>query len=698
MKKFVNVRLPVIIALALCAGIACGLTLYYYRLSVAWLTVAVTPALLIFLIYYIVKHKAVRALVTVLLPLILYIGGGLNGYFALVNYDYSEVEADKFYSISGTVTEKGPTASGEYIIIDLVTVDGNRIDGKTYVYLSPTYGEFCDIGYTVNFWGELEKLTAFPYGKLNYYAEDNIKYRAAVYAGMQTSYGTTFFGGIELAVRDTLYENLSDDTAAVCFAMLTGNTRQIQENTIESFRNGGVAHIFAVSGLHIGIIFAIISFLCKKLRMNKYVTAALSLGLVFFYCGICGFTLSSLRAAIMCAVGAVATLTYQKYDGLNALAVAVIIILSFTPLSLFSVGFKLSVCAVGGIFILLKSIMKALSKLKIPKRAGSAVGVSLGAQAGTMPVMLAEFGYISGAGMLLNILFVPLLSAIFAVLLGATFLSLIIPVAAPFILPYAALPLEFLISFFVGAGFENSLISGFGAGLFPLIFFIAILALNDKFNLKILTRVIALICSVSILAGYVVIQQNSPFGGYTVTISAYYSGGEVLVRSQNGKVLIVTAEANVSRLDNLLNRYYSNDIDALIIVGNEAAAYYANIGVRCNDVYVCDVFPHVQPYGDFQLKYAEEFSVCGINCRFYDENTLLADIGGVEFGICASDNFTLNSCDIFIADTENRFCDCGVEIFFNNRLGPLNVFDCGDITYEISKGVYCLKNTIPSRS
>lgn len=690
MKKFVNVRLPVIIALSLCCGIAFGIVLYYYDLSAAWIALSLLPAAIILGTWVLVKRKIIKPAVFALLPLILFVGGALNSFYSLGRYAHTEVETETEYAVHGIVTEKGTTKSGEYIIIKNITVDGNSIDGKAYVYLSDTYGELCNVGYSVDFFSTLEKFEPFQYGKLNSYAEENIKYRSSVFAGLQSTYGYSFFGSIRAGISRTLFNNLHEESAAVSYAMLTGNTKLVEADSLQSFRYGGVAHIFAVSGLHIGIIFAIVSFILNKLHINKYVSSIICLLSILFYTAVCGFALSALRASIMCAVSLLAKLTYEHYDGLNSLSLAAIIILSFSPLSLFSVGFQLSACAVGGIYCLSKCIEKCLKRIKMPKSICSSIGVSAGAQLGTMPILLSNFGYISGAGLLLNLIVLPLLSVVFVILFITTLLCTIIPAISQYIIPYAALPLEFTISVFTGAGFEKALISGFGAGTFIPIYFIGVLALSDKINLKMLPRIIVLACSAIILTSYVLARSYSPFSGYRVIISAYNRGGEVIIKSPHGTVLILTDKVDAARLENMLCSNYCNNIDSVIIIGEEDLSLYSNLGVDCNNIYLCDRFPQIQPYGDLLINYVINFTTCGVECTFLDQNTLIADVDGVKWGICADENIHIISCDIFVSDTPTRYVDCGLEVFFNNRLGTLNVFDCGDIIFKIKDGNYRL--------
>ncbi len=497
MKRFLNVRLPVILAIAVTAGIFTVCLFVYFDVSFIWFT-AVIPATAVIFIICAVFDKLSLKLLFILFAVIFLTAGAANCYFRLNGYKSSRIP-DGVYTVNATVCEKGENGYGEYVILKNASTDGGRLNGKIIAYLSYKYGDFCDVGYKVSFTAEISKNELFKSGKINYYMQENIKYSCNVYGGMKSEYGFSLFGNIRKAIRNTLYDNLDKDTAAIAFAMLTGNTQGIDGDTITSIRYGGVAHVFAVSGLHIGIVFGIFYFISKKLKFNKYVCAILCLFPILFYAGVCGFTLSSLRAAVMCAVSVCAKLACKKYDGLNSLSIAVIIILIITPTSLFSVGFQLSVCAAGGIIALSKNFAKPFKNKKLPKKLVNAVSVSLSAQVATFPVLLVNFGYVSGAGLLLNVLILPLLSVIFIILFLCTFISTVLSFAAPIILPIAALPLQAVISFLLDAGFENALISGFGTAAFAPIYFLRMTALTDKINVRPLYRICAAVCAASVL-------------------------------------------------------------------------------------------------------------------------------------------------------------------------------------------------------
>ncbi len=117
--------------------------------------------------------------------------------------------------------------------------------------------------------------------------------------------------------------------------------------------------------------------------------------------------------------------------------------------------------------------------------------------------MLSAFGYLSGASLVLNIIVVPLLSALFSVLFIVTMLCTAVAPVAAYILPLATAPLDAVLSFLICAGFEKSLISGFGTGLFAPLYYIAVIFLSDKLNLKPLTRFVAFGCSLVLITVYV---------------------------------------------------------------------------------------------------------------------------------------------------------------------------------------------------
>lgn len=695
MKKRVNPRIPVAAALAVVAGVAFGYALSYYNASLLWL-IATVPFTAAGAVLALIRKRLKPAIFT-LLALVLFFGGFFNCYSRLYIYSQDILDNGESYNICGKISEKGSVTYCDYMVLSGVTADGQALNGKVIVYLYGSSGEECEIGYTASFTASLTKLETFPYGELNYNAENNVKYSCNLYYAPDCVYGFSLFGSARTAIRGALFDNLSTDTAAVCYAMLTGNTQDIESGLMESFRYGGVAHIFAVSGLHIGILFGVLNWIFKKLRLNKYLSACLCAAVIIIYLGICGFTLSSVRAAIMCAVLTVSRLFFRKYDGLNSLAVAVTIILFITPLSLFSVGFQLSVCAIGGISVLSGNINYLMRKIKIPTKLRGAASASFGAQLGTMPIMLANFGYLSGAGLLLNIVLIPLFSAVFVLIFFCTIFSAAIPLIAPIIMPVAALPMELIISFLAATSFESALISGFGAGLFVPLYFICILSISDKIHLKPLKRLISVAVAAAVLTVYVLGETYLPFSGFRIIVCADTGGGEVIIKSSRGTVLIVYDGVSSSSVFSALNEYYSLGIDGVIILGGEdCVTAYGELGIDCKDVYLCALYINLQPYDGVEIHYERIFTLCGVNFEFIDGYNLVADCGGITLGVSAGD-VAITSCDLLVSKKENEVCESRCTVYFRMVGQKYNIYEYGNLTFYASGEKLSILGIIPNR-
>jgi ComEC/Rec2-related protein len=694
MKRVVNVRIPLFAALALCAGIAMGYFFAYYNIDCIYIISAVPVAAVFIIIASLFKNKISITLIICLICAI-FCGGGIASFSTIESYSKSELFDGVEYNITATVCDKKTTSDSEYIIINKVKYNNISYDGKCVVYLNSDYGEFCDIGYTVSFSATVYRDNfPFPYGELNGRIQNNIKYYCSVYGGMKSTYHSSFFYSIRSAIRNTLYKNVDNDTASVIFAMLTGNTSDMDSETLTTFRSGGIAHIFAVSGLHIGIVYLILNFICKKLRLNKYLTTIISCGGILFYAGVCAFTISSVRATIMCTIASITRLIYCKYDSLNSLSLSIILILFINPMNLFNVGFQLSVCAVLGIILLNNKLNRLLHKL--PKGVRTAITVSLSAQAGTMPVMLVNYGYLSGAGILLNILIIPVLSCIFIALFMCTILCTCITVLAPYVMPIAVLPMQMLLSFLIDAGFEKALIKGFGAGAFLLFYYLALTILSDKLNMQILYRILCFTLCLVLTVSYTLVRTYAPINGYYIAVSASYTGGAVIIKNADTNILVITNEAVPSTFLKFLNNNYATNITAIILLGNEDDIISFNTeNVNCSDVYVC--YQNIATnLTSFDIHYEKEFEIGGIEFEFADRYSLSTVIDGVKVGICAGE-IPFSYCDILISQKQSTYCFYKQVVYFTQRCKKYNVYDYGNISYYLHNGKYKLLSLVPER-
>ncbi|WP_373515842.1 ComEC/Rec2 family competence protein [Persicitalea sp.] len=137
-------------------------------------------------------------------------------------------------------------------------------------------------------------------------------------------------------------------------AMVLGRRDDLGADLLNSYITAGAIHVLAVSGLHVGVFFLLISFILKGLKKNqwgKWLYLALIIGLLSAYAIITGLSPSVVRASIMCVTFAISQAFTRQHHGINTLAISAFLILLFDPMALFSVGFQLSYAAVLGIIL-----------------------------------------------------------------------------------------------------------------------------------------------------------------------------------------------------------------------------------------------------------------------------------------------------------------------------------------------------------
>ena len=96
--------------------------------------------------------------------------GATLSYIQIKTFDSKQLVNGDTYTVCATVSDKGKTDSGEYIIVDEVFVNGMRVGGKSSIPVRFLRRK-CDVGYEVKFTSKITNNDIFPYGKLNYNAE-----------------------------------------------------------------------------------------------------------------------------------------------------------------------------------------------------------------------------------------------------------------------------------------------------------------------------------------------------------------------------------------------------------------------------------------------------------------------------------------------------------------------------------------------
>ncbi len=559
MKKIMNLRVVFILALSLIVGI---LSAYFIFMSNAVYAIVFLSVFIAcvsaYLINSIVRKKYLSGTALFLLSALFIITGYLSFNHVLNRYEDYQVGEHYYSAIEGKVDSVRETESGYMLILkDLSVLDNGKekVDGKLALYVSEE--NFADIGDVVEFSAYVSTKTAIYEGKLSSsYIERNIKYTASVYSNsdFKVKYNDkNVFEKVNVIIRNALSKGMDGNAFATAYALLTGNAEYFDEDVITNFRQAGVAHIFAVSGLHIGFLYGALSFIFKKLKLNKYVSAVLVVLSLVFYSGICGFTASSIRATIMCLVMLIVRLFGERYDGVSALSISAIFILLTSPTQLLCAGFQLSFTVVFGILTcspFLKSVFKFL-----PNKIASSLATVLPAYLFGIPISLYAFGQFSTIAIIVNLLFIPVVSFIFIMLLIATIISAIIGFSNVILfLPKCVLK---AVIYVIGIlDYEVFMVGGFTFGIFALLYYLAMLVASGFFNFKKITKVIvSAILIITCVAGITtktVIDNNKT--------RLIVSGGEnhaiTLVDTPNTDVMIVS-ELNRFASTSAINRVVS---------------------------------------------------------------------------------------------------------------------------------------------
>ncbi len=230
---------------------------------------------------------------------------------------------------------------------------------------------------------------------------------------------------IRKKARETLVRYESDRAGTFTYAMLFGDSSAMLSSDKEAMRSIGVAHVFAVSGLHVGVLSAAILFLLRKFRAKNWVLFFVMLPILGFYSYVCDFTPSVLRASIMVLLSLAASAIGMRYDSLSSISFAAIAILLIKPLYLFDLSFIMSFLSVLGILSLARPLERAFTRRKMKKGFASALSVSLSTTIALAPVSAIVFGKITFVGIVMNLVVVPLASVTYVLSLFSLLLTIV---------------------------------------------------------------------------------------------------------------------------------------------------------------------------------------------------------------------------------------------------------------------------------
>ncbi|MBR4745303.1 MAG: ComEC/Rec2 family competence protein [Clostridia bacterium] len=435
-KRIVNVRILFVALIGIISGILCGyltikcINLNYFSLYLIPIIVLLAFSLCcLFLKIFKSNNKYINVInrhfvATIAFVLLFVIGFGFTT-IKLVNYtklndfdgtynitltaqkvraydNYATINASKFYIDSRIVNE---SISVRVYFNDNSTFDikdGDVLSFDGSVKLQPLFDD-------------TSNLVDYLYGKI---------YSTQINLSNITKIDSKTY--IDDAVRNRVYsvlqDNMSEDNAGIAYAMLFGDKEHLDSQNMQMFSYAGVAHILAVSGLHVTMLAGIIAWILKRIKVKRVVNLVVVSVFLLIYCYLCGFAPSVVRASIMSVIMLIAYVTGKEYDVLSSLSLAAILTLLVNPLNLFATGFQLYYLCLLSIITLSNSISRILAKLKLPKIVCSTIAISTCINLVILAISANTFGKVSLIGMLTNVFVLPLFSVAFPLLFGCVFI------------------------------------------------------------------------------------------------------------------------------------------------------------------------------------------------------------------------------------------------------------------------------------
>lgn len=238
------------------------------------------------------------------------------------------------------------------------------------------------------------------------------------------------------AIERHLTRGLEDqpDTAAVIKAMALGSREDTPEHIEEQFRLSGAMHVFAVSGLHVGIFLGFLWGLLRWLRVPRRYAVFILVPAILFYATITGLRPSAVRAAIMGSVVLLGFVAERKPRLLNSLAFAALLILALDTQQLFRPGFQLSFAVLTAIALLYEPFHASFSRLwkidpflpsrLVPRwrlwlgrggdKAAQLLALSLAAWLGSVILVIYHFQILTPVAVIANLVMVPFATFVLA--------------------------------------------------------------------------------------------------------------------------------------------------------------------------------------------------------------------------------------------------------------------------------------------
>lgn len=336
-----------------------------------------------------------------------------------------------------------------YCVLSIETVRGERVSGKLRLSFSPTGDELdpdsLQIGNRVSFRGKVYIPAEGEKSISRYFTGENILLGAYGVSDFTCSEPSSrgvnyYFHRIRSFVSERLRYGFGDRIAGLLIGILTGDRSVLDDELYDAFRETGIAHLMAVSGLHLSVwVYSLGALIPEKGKTAK-LKYLLLISAVLFVMLLAGMSESVKRAGFMSLVYLSGKLSSHRSDSLNSLGLAVFVMILFNPMCVLSVSLQLSFLSTLGIVTLGQLYIKRSADFlggksinspakKLARYFTDVFFISISVLVFTFPVLIYNFGGISTVSAWVNILISPVVTPLLMLSGAYVLLSGISPVA-----------------------------------------------------------------------------------------------------------------------------------------------------------------------------------------------------------------------------------------------------------------------------
>ena len=610
--------------------------------------------------------------------------------------------AEKEQTLVGVVSD-APTVKKDRVIYDVKALYLPQEEGDRSVTGKVRLSSLVDDNSTIYRYGDIIKFTGklkIPPGRRN---PNGFDYRAyLLQKGISTTmfsreienigkHKTNSFVAAALNLREHLtafYESyLPTNLSSLMVGIALGIKDNIPGETMKAVKNGGVAHVLAVSGLHTGIIYAALELIFHRFGLSGFLSLIIGSITTIFYSFMAGLSPSVLRAAIMIMVFMLAKAVGRENDPLNSLCFSAVVLLFLNPLNLFSVSFQLSYAAVVGIILFFAHFRRILEGLPVYLR--DSLSVIISAQLVVGPILAYYFFKISLIGFFTNLLVVPLVSLI---LISGLFSGIIfIPLGSLFV----KIPgfLLYIVEKIILISSELPFATIVVPALPPIsiILYFALLAIVFDFTpfsdeIKSLYKKACAVCLILLIFFPIILSS----GGFEVTFIDVGQGDAILIQTEGRKAILIDGGG--------IPPYYSGDFDT----GDDIIQpFLYSKGIKKIDVVVFTHFDDDHARGLLSILRSMKVKniIYGVpeDCNIYEEMVEIARQKQIKtIQVKRGEQFTFDNItfDVLnpVGDTQKNFSSNDNSVVLKMSYKGFDFLFTGDLEYEgerslISSGI-----------